>query len=364
MNKWLADWTKNIYPDSRRDLCTCFIERGQNLAVNHGYEALITSDTCMYISSFEQLRKNILSRSTIVGFIDTRGTNAHPDVFDANAGWVLYNAFVEGVKGTYLKLNQAIAAKETGYLEALADPECGWFYRCPASTFFRIPGGVIGYWLSSKTLSAYDKGKPLSSLAAPRKGNSTSNNGKFLRLWYEIPRSHLKIGAMSLVVKDTLVTRWYPYNKGGDFRRWYGNNEYVIDWYNNGSEIRSIPTSVVTNEQYYMKPGLTWSTVSSAKFNIRSFGHGFIFDNGGCCIFDLGDKSNYILGLLNSTIFAEICGSINPTLNFQSGDVSKFPVLFGRESDVNQLVDENIRFAIEDWDSYESSWDFKRHPLL
>ena len=169
MNKWLADWTKRAYPDSKRDLCTCFIERGQNLTIDRGYEALITSDTCMYISSFEQLRKNILSRSTIVCFIDTRGTNAHPDVFDANAGWVLYNAFVEGVKGSYFKLNQAIAAKEAGLLEALANPDCEWRHKQASSAFGLIPGSPIAYWIESATLTAFADNKAMKEYARTSK---------------------------------------------------------------------------------------------------------------------------------------------------------------------------------------------------
>lgn len=155
---------------------------------------------------------------------------------------------------------------------------------------------------------------------------------------------------------------WIPYNKGGGTRKWYGQNEYFIDWRNNGEEIRKIKTAVVTNEKYYMKPGLTWSAISSKTFGLRYFNEGFIFDNNGCCLFELDKNRDFLAGLLNSKVFFHIIGQLNPALAFHPGDVVKFPVIYKK---INEYIPiNNLKTSKSDWDSRETSWDFETHPLL
>ena len=237
-------------------------------------------------------------------------------------------------------------------------------YVTESKLFETVPGLPIAYWISDSIRGAYQSGKALGELAAPRKGNSTSDNNRFLRLWHEVENNHMNIGAIGIDIEDSCVKRWYPYNKGGGYRKWYGNNEYLIDWYNDAEEIRKIKTAVIANYQYFTHPGLTWSTVSTVNFSIRWFDEGFIFDNGGCCIFDLGDKRKYIIALLNSNVFKYIFGQMNPTMNFQSGDVAKFPVVIAPQKDIDSLALSNVALAKDDWDSFETSWDFKKHPLI
>ena len=360
MNKWLADWTKRAYPDSKRDLCTCFIERGQNLTIDRGYEALITSDTCMYISSFEQLRKNILSRSTIVCFIDTRGTNAHPDVFDANAGWVLHNAFAEGVKGSYFKLNQAIAAKEAGYLEALANPDCGWFYRCANASFGVIPGSPIAYWISPALRNAFKNAQDIElGFASIVKGIFTGDNERFLRFWYEVDRSSLN-------------ENWRLYAKGGAYRKWFGNVERVINWKNNANELRSFPGSGLGASKYFGKETITWTKISSGCAHFRWNDSSVYFDDASPAFVlnaPIGKSEKTVLGFLNSS-FSMLClDLLAPTLNFQCGDIKKLPYIPAdkipeAESSVSILVDQNIALAKDDWNRFETSPDFVEHPLI
>ena len=372
MNKWLADWTKRAYPDSKRDLCTCFIERGQNLTIDRGYEALITSDTCMYISSFEQLRKNILSRSTIVCFIDTRGTNAHPDVFDANAGWVLHNAFAEGVKGSYFKLNQAIAAKEAGYLEALANPDCGWFYRRSSLSFEAIPGTPIVYWAGEAIASAFETGTPISSIGQPRQGLATGENARFVRQWWEVSLNREWFECPSVEDSVRSGKKWFPYNKGGEYRKWYGNNDCVVNWENDGDEIRNYKDSSgkqlsrPQNTQCYFRPCITWSKISSGSIAFRYKPKGHVFDVAGTSIFAEENRLAYLHGACNSSVILQIAGMLSPTLNFEVGQIATYPIIFdsGKESDVCSLVAESREISKKEWDSFESSWDFQRHPLL
>jgi hypothetical protein len=230
--------------------------------------------------------------------------------------------------------------------------------------FRKIPGSPVAYWVSDAILEVYAKGIALGKISAPRKGNSTSNNARFLRLWYEIEMKKANIGATKIIIEDTLKRRWYPYNKGGGYRKWYGFQEYLIDWYNDAQEIRNIPTAVIANYQYFMKPGLTWSTVTLENFSIREFGNGFVFDNGGCCIFDLGKRKYYLLGLLNTKVFKYIFGQMNPTINFQSGEVAKFPVIDINSNQIDELSTNSVFLSRADWDTFETSWNFKRHPLV
>lgn len=210
----------------------------------------------------------------------------------------------------------------------------------------------------------YTRGQALGTIAAPRKGNSTSDNNRFLRLWHEVDIRKENFECQELIREETLKRRWFPYNKGGGYRKWYGYNEYMIDWYDDAAAIRAIKTAVIANYQYFMKPGLTWSTVTSGNFSLRKFGHGYIFDNGGCCIFELGNKMDYILGLMNSKVFTYIFGQSNPTINSQSGEVAKFPVIISLNDTIDKTVEQNVTLSKTDWDSFETSWDFKRHPLL
>ena len=365
MNKWLADWTKRAYPDSKRDLCTCFIERGQNLTIDRGYEALITSDTCMYISSFEQLRKNILSRSTIVCFIDTRGTNAHPDVFDANAGWVLHNAVVEGVKGSYFKLDQAIAAKEAGYLEALADPECGWRYLAKAGLFDQIPGTPIAYWLCRGLKNAFESMPLLGSVARPLQGLSTANNDRFVRLWWEVCREDSCLQKETADLAKKSRAKWFAFLKGGEYRRWYGNQINVLNWQHNGEELRGFEASVIRNPDEYFKPGITWTKISSAKFCARFVPEGFVFSDAGPLCIPNDEQDLYrILAYLNTTVAQKVFDIITPTLNYSNGDVAKAPISPYIATSVDSIASDCIALSKQEWDKFESSWEFGRHPLV
>ena len=183
-------------------------------------------------------------------------------------------------------------------------------------------------------------------------------------MWHEVGIDSVNLGCRRIIPEETRKKRWFPYNKGGGFRKWYGFNDYLIDWYDDGAEIRRIPTAVVANYRYFMKDGLTWSTLTSGRFSIRAFEEGYIFDNGGCCIFDLGEKKLFICGLLNSKVFAYLFGQLNPTLNFQSGDVAKFPVKYEYSEEADRIAGDCIAISREDYDSFETSRDFKRHPLV
>ena len=363
MNGWLANWTRRSYPDAKRDLCTCFIERGFTLANECGYEALITSDTCMYISSFEQLRRNILSYTTIITFIDTRGTNAHPDVFDANAGWVLHNKKADQVLGSYFKLSHPIAEKEERFLEALANPKCDWAYKRSADAFVSIPGCPIAYWASNATVGAFTN-TLLGNTIPVKKGLDTGDNDKFLRLWHEVSVSKIGIGYED--EQSFLLSRmkWAPHDKGGEFRRWYGNKEWIINWDHNGAELRTSSANL-RSEQYYFRKAITWSSLSSGLCSFRLSDHGAISNTAGSSMYPPPTDQLLYLGLMNSSVVQHLLSFLAPTLNYSAGPVSLIPKAeWAQIEDIRRAAFDCVSCSKHDWDAFEISWDFKRHPLL
>ena len=361
MGAKLLEFVKKKYPDSKSDLFAVFIERCGMLTKRGGYQSMITQHAWMFLSGYERLRVKALA-SDIVNMAHL-GPRAFEDIAGEvvqTASFVFRRTNISTYAGQYVRLIDFLSerAKEEAFLSG----SCRLFST--KSKYALLPGSPIAYWVSKNVLSVYNHGVPLGEIAAPRKGNSTSDNNRFLRFWAEIDVNKMNLHSSEITVADSIKRRWYPYNKGGGYRKWYGFNEYLVDWYNDAAAIRSIKTAVIANYQYFMKPGLTWSTVSSNNFSIRQFGSGYIFDNGGCCIFDLGDKSDYLLGLLNSEVFRYIFGQLNPTLNFQSGEVAKFPVIYKSSEEVNTLVKENVHLSTGEYDSYETSWDFKRNPLV
>ena len=358
----LNKYIKDNYSDSKGDLFAAFIERCGRFARQNGYQAMITQHSWMFLSSFEKLRTKLLQSADIVNMAHL-GARAFEEIGGEvvqTTSFVLYRAYTRGYKGTYCRLVEPTTqqGKEDMFLAGENR------YTVEQFNFSKIPGSSVAYWVSNSLLECYQRGTPLGELAAPRKGNSTSDNNRFLRLWFEVDIHNENFGCTELKRELTIAKRWFPYNKGGGYRKWYGYNEYMIDWYDDAAAIRAINTAVIANYQYFMKPGLTWSTVTSGGFSLRKFGYGYIFDNGGCCVFDLGSKTNYILGLLNSVVFKYIFGQSNPTINSQSGEVAKFPVITKLDDKIDFLTEENVSNSKNDWDSHETSWDFKRHPLV
>ena len=371
MNGWLSGWTKKRYKEVCKDLCTCFIKRGFNLSDNRGYEALITSDTCMYISSFEKMRKEVIKRTSIVCFIDTRGTNAHPDVFDANAGWVLWNHPGANITGSYFKLNHPIPEKSQRLLEALANPDCGWFYRVNANQFNVIPGSPIDYWATDSAFKSFKEQQFLNEKIDARVGLITGDGNRFLRLWHEVGRSKISFENKE---GSTQTLKWVPYTKGGEFRLWYGNFDYVVNWERDGWEMKNDNYDGARvrahnfNGPQSFKEGITWNSISSSRFHCRYVPKGFLFDAAGP-LCEVLDKTllAFMLGLLSSSTFVYFMQLMNPTMNFPPGYLGAVPFIQPADAEkenVNKLVKGNVDLSKQDWNSFETSWDFARHPLV
>ena len=370
MNSWLSGWTKKRYKEVHKDLCTCFIKRGFSLSDDRGYEALITSDTCMYISSFEKMREEIIEQTSIVCFIDTRGTNAHPDVFDANAGWVLWNHPGANIKGSYFKLNHPIPEKSQRLLEALANPDCGWFYRCASYDFGKVPGSPIAYWISNSMLNAFDEFAPMSETASPKQGLATGDNDLFIRQWWEIGTERTGFGFADRAAAHASGCKWFPCNKGGGYRKWFGNNELVVNWENDGEAIKGLvrngkQASRPQNTEWYFKEGMTWGTISSADLSMRYSPAGYMFETkGSMCFAENKDSLLYCLAFTNSSVVKAFQKILSPTLDFHEGPIGKLPLACEHKSEAVDLAQESVLLAKDDWDSFEISFEFKKHPLI
>lgn len=357
----LANFVKKYYPDSKSDLFAVFIEVCSRMAGENRYQAMITQHAWMFLSSYEKLREKMMLTETVnMAHLGARAFEEIGGEVVQTTSFVRCRTHIDGYKGTYCRLIEPTF--QQGKEDMFLSGENRYFAN--QDNFAKIPGRPFAYWMSPAVFYDYRRGTPLGDIAAPRKGNSTSDNNRFLRLWSEVDANKMNLHSDNITAEDSMKKRWYPYNKGGGYRKWYGFNEYLIDWYDDAAEIRKIKTAVIANYQYFMKPGLTWSTVSSKKFSIRWFDKGYIFDNGGCCIFELGSKRYYLLALLNSTAFEYIFGQANPTLNFQSGEVAKFPVVYEPSNEVDTLAEKNVLLSVDEYNSFETSWDFKRHPLV
>ena len=359
MSAKLSEFVKKNYPDSKSDLFACFMERGNDMAKPHGFNCMVTMQSWMFLSSFEKMRTKLLRTKNITNLMHME--NMVMGIAFGTAVTVMQNAHINSYKGTYNQIK--LQDIENGVPKEFPVSR-NRFAQVSTDNFSKIPGSPVAYWVSEAVYHAYTLYPALGDIAAPRKGNSTSDNNRFLRLWHEIDIDTINFGCEKITREISLIRRWFPYNKGGGYRKWYGFNDYVIDWYDDAAAIRSIKTAVIANYQYFMEPGLTWSTLTSGNFSIRKFGKGFIFDNGGCCIFNLAEKSSFILGLLNSNVFKYIFGQLNPTLNFQSGEVAKFPIIYNESAEINALVNRNVSLSIEEYNSFETSWDFKKNPLI
>ncbi|MDE5737838.1 MAG: BREX-1 system adenine-specific DNA-methyltransferase PglX [Oscillospiraceae bacterium] len=359
MNAVLSDYVKKNFPDSKSDLFACFIEKCGQFAKSNGYYAMITQHAWMFLSSYENLRKKLMQKTTInMAHLGARA-------FDEIGGEVVQTTtFVQtghiaDYKGTYARLVDIVGENEKREMFLSGENR----YTAKQENFSKIPGSPVAYWVSENIISAYNNTK-IYDVSKPCKGIDTGDNNRFLRLWYEIDNRLMLYPRENPLTDSDFNKKWYPYNKGGSYRKWYGNGEYLLNYEQNGSELKNFKGSNLRNKDYYFRDGLTWSTVTSAQFSIRRFKFGYLFDNGGCCLY-ANDNIEYILGFLNTSL-VKFFLELSPTLNFQPGDIGKMPVIIDKsqKNTIDTIVEENINISKQDWDSFETSWNFEKHPLV
>lgn len=368
MNKWLANYTKKHFPDTKRDLCTCFIERCVVMLGNSGYAGLMTTNSWMFLSTFEKLRQSLLANNTLSSLVQL-SVHGFKGIAAQICTFVIAKNHSQNALGSFIRLDDFDhhSLQESKTKEAIDNPDCGWFYRRRAEDFKAIPGSPIAYWASRSLIDIFMNQKKLSDFAAVKIGMGTGKNDLFLRDWWEISRCLLDVNLCSIDRLSESCGKWFPYNKGGDYRLWYGNLQEVI-WFD--AEGRAKIQSMSGHREnggraYYFKEGITWTFISSGRFSVRERPSGSVFDVAGSMLF-INEKEIflYVLAFLSSNVSNYILKILNPTLNYQAGNIKNLPVCIQDLNNVDLLANKNIYISKEDWNSHETSWDFKYHPLV
>lgn len=369
MDAKLKAFVNKNYKDYSRDLFSVFIYRNFGFCKQNGYCAFMSPFVWMFIKTYEELRKYIIRNKNISSLIQME-YSAFEEATVPLCTFVLKNA-KDDQNGIYIKLSDfkgGMEIQKQKALEAIRNENCGYYYKANARNFEKIPGMPIAYWTSEKLIEAFEK-PLLKEKAKAVKGLDTCNNDEFVREWYEV--IFKDVGFNIISINNTYDHKWFPYAKGGGYRKWYGFNEYVVDWANNGKTLRNLRNddgkikSYPRNIQYYFKEGITWSTITSYKLSVRHM-QSSIFGGGGSALFINDGNLSYITGFLNSKVADCYLKLLNPTLNFLVGDIMSLPFIenFTYKPRVDELVSQNIAISKTDWDSFETSWDFKKHPLI
>ena len=358
---FMSKWVKKNYPDVKSDLCTCFIERGFSLARDRGYAAMITMQSWMFLGSFEKMRSSLIGSKSVLSML-----HLGPRAFDTIGGEVVnvtadvvYNgcAACEGAYVRLVDINGSDAKRQKA-LEAIRNPDCGWFYRRDAEAFRQVPGTPIAYWASDALLDAFRAGTPLGECSKLCTGLQTGDNDLFVRYWWEPSRDNE-------ITSRGSWPKWAPLNKGGNYRKWYGNTDNTLFWENNGEAVRSHRSSVIRNPKYYGQFGLTWGTLTVGPPSMRYVDYPSIPTDVGCMVYENDEcKLWSLLGLLNSSVSGLFLQLISPGLHYTVGPTSQLPVFNFDQGQPVELAKRNTELSRLDWDSFETSWDFKRHPLV
>ncbi len=371
----LTNYLDKKYKNTKTDLFAVFMEKSEELLIKNGYYGMINQHSWMFLSSYENYRNDLLSTNSIVNMLHL-GPRAFEEIGGEvvqSTAFIILKSKLNDYKGSYIRLIDFGNAneKEIKVLEAIENPKCGYYYETSQDNFELIPGSPIAYWASENIYRAF-QAKVLSKYGEAKQGIATSDNDRFLRLWHEV--SNILTNTENISREEAIKSnkKWFPYNKGGQFRKWYGNREYLVNWENDGYEIKNFKDnrgnlkSRPQNLEYQFRESITWSFVSSSYFGVRYTPEGSLFDVGGSSYFTDNEKVKYILGFLCSKLAYEFLIYLNPTLNFQVGNISNLPLIYSQnhKPEIDTLVQENINISKIDWDSFETSWDFEVHPLL
>jgi len=370
MNALVKKFAKENFPTSKLDLFAVSAERFLLLANPTGNTGLMTPFTWMFLNSYEPLRNHIIENKVMRSLIQPQYHTMFESAAVPICTFIIQNCILPNYKASFIKLTDFYGAERQPEktLEAIADPDCGWFFESKPDEFKKIPGSPLAYWSSNQVLDAFENPK-LSSIADAKQGMATSDNDRFLRKWHEVSFYNTRFNCTDMSSSETSTEKWYPYCKGGSFRRWMGNNEFVVNWQNNGRELKLFveelnklrPGGRLKNQEYYFRENITYTSLSSGRFGARYNQPGFLFDTKGSCIFTDSSRLPSLLGFMNSIVTQEFLNILCPTLDYSSIGINSLPIVSCQATTiVNHLVD----VSTSDWNAYERSWDFQSSPLL
>ena len=372
MNAKLNSFVQDNYADYKSDMFSAFVVKCSTMTRTNGYCAFLTPYVWMFIQSYEKMRNYLYANTTIETLIQFEYS-----AFEEATVPICTFAFRKGYiakKGCYLRLTDfrgGMEVQRQKTLEAINNHNCGYYFEQYSDNFAKIPGSPVAYWVSEKFTNMY-KQTSIAQIATTREGMTTADNDQFVRLWEEVNSEHIAFGCTTSFEAQKTNRRWFPYAKGGDFRKWYGNSWYVVDWQDDGWRIRNFKDEKTGrirshnyNLEYIFRECLSWTRVTSGNFCIRYYPKGYLCDTAGAGLFVEKDRM-FLLGWLSTNIVNQMLQIQNPTIVVQAGDVARIPVpeKKNNKQDIENLVEDNISISKEDWDSFETSWDFKVHPLV
>lgn len=368
MNARLSDYVKKYYPDSKSDLFAVFIERCAQMDKRGGYQAMITQHAWMFLSSFEKLRAKLQLIDTVnMAHLGARGFDEIGGEVVQTTSFVMRSSHTKGYKGTYCRLIDGDSEKAKADMFVSGQSR----YVAEQDNFSKIPGSPVAYWVSDNVFTDFRNCISISEIGEAKAGMTTGDNNKFLRLWNEVPFPEIGLEMNNAEEAQKSKKKWFPYNKGGGFRKWYGLNEYVVLWENDGFEIKNATEkgrkiASVRSERLYFKKSITWATLTASTISCRASEAGHLFDDKGSSCFVPDNEYGFILAYINSKVGDYFLNILNPTMSFQSGNIGALPVVEHKnvKEKIDALCNENISLSKSDWDSFETSWDFKRHPLV
>lgn len=356
-DKTLKKFVNDNYSEYKADLFSVFIYRNFGFCEKDGYSGFMSPFVWMFIKSYEALRQYVIHNKSFVSLIQME-YSAFEEATVPVCSFILKNG-KETYKGLYFKLSDfkgGMDVQKQKVLEALADENCKYFFETSEDNFSKIPGSPVAYWVSEKFVRAYDLGSLIGQFSIVSEGVKTGNNDIFLRLWYEVAEKKFSFA------KSSEGYKWYPYHKGGNFRKWYGNREWIVNWEFDGQEIKESTNSGLQGKSMYFVKFASWSKISSKGNPFRLYSDNFLFDSGAPALSN--NELLLTLGLFNSKVGTYYLSVISPTLNLQVGDVKKVPLIVKSKNEILNIVNGCITYSLEDWNAYETSWDFKCNPLI
>jgi type II restriction/modification system DNA methylase subunit YeeA len=369
----LKKFLKGYYTGYEKDLFSAFIDRDLALSKPFGRLGFMSPFVWMFISSYESLRKRLIEQESITTLIQLEYSGFEGATVPI-CTFTIQKGHVNGQKGGYIRLSdfKGVSNQEPQTRKAIADRDCGWLYEADQDKFTEVPGNPIAYWLTESFRDVFSHSSEIGKLAKPRQGLATSDNDRFLRQWFELSIHRIGFDKRTKIDAKESKRKWFPCLKGGSFRKWYGNQDFVVNWEDDGREILQYaadlygsPTRTIKNMPFYFREGVTWSDITSSRTSFRSYEDGFIFNNKANCIFfDSDDDKKAVLAFVNSNVFESVLRAVNPTLTLSVGALAILPAPTRVAYNDTTTVDTCVLVSRSDWDAYERSWDFQSLPIL
>lgn len=361
MNLDLKKYLQKNYAETKTDLYSAFLDCLLLKAKGTGQLGVMTPFTWMFLKSFAKLRERILINSTLTSLIQPEYHSFFESAYVPICAFTISCSHIPAYESGFIRLEDFYGAEiqPMKALEAIHNRNCGWYYSIKADHFSLVPESPIAYWLGEKGIRIFKESYLLGEEFDLKQGLATGNNDKFLKLWFEVSLKHIGFNAAN-------DKKWYPCQKGGELRKWYGNNVYIVNWHNDGDELRNFTGSVIRNPNYYFREGCTWSSLTVSDISFRYSPKGFIFESKGAMAFSIEEKSDirYCLSLGNSKVINYFLKVLSPTMDYSQGPVGRVPFKKISSSKILDLVDREVAIAKENWDSFEMSWDFLENPFL